>query len=70
MNRWARTLADAWRRRARQGTAVLSSPAATEADLVALSRRSEAFAEDLGDLLVATPQVLKRKPRRLSRSLR
>lgn len=69
MNRWARTLADAWRRRARQ-RAVSPSPVATEADLVALSRRSEAFAEDLGDLLIAAPQVLQRKPRRFSRSLR
>lgn len=70
MNRWARTLADAWRRRAPQRTAALCVPPATSADPVAQYRRSEAFAEDLSELLTAAPQVLKQKTRRLSRSLR
>jgi hypothetical protein len=45
-------------------------PPATSADPVAQYRRSEAFAEDLSELLTAAPQVLKQKTRRLSRSLR
>lgn len=70
MNRWARTLADAWRRKAEERVFHACMPRPDEADLEALCRRSEAFAEDLGEHLAAPPQVLRRNFRPLLRSLR
>jgi hypothetical protein len=62
MKRFAHTLASALSRRARW-IAPARSPIATSADgdLPAAYRRSEAFAEDLGDLVSRRPAVLHKR---------
>ena len=72
MKRIARTLASALRRRPslRAGASkpVSSSPPAE--DVLDLLRRSEAFAEDLADLVSRRPSVLAKRELRELRALR
>ena len=62
MKQLARSLASALRQRTRRIPAQRGSVAApAEGDLPAAFRRSEAFAEDLGDLVSRRPAVLRKR---------
>jgi hypothetical protein len=73
MKRIARTLASALRRRPSLRTSAASKPVSSGApaeDVLDLLRRSEAFAEDLADLVSRRPSVLAKRELRELRALR